>query len=328
MTDTWHVIGLRGTGSDTYSVADLFVAEDYTINRDPSNGPREQGPLYRFSSSNVYAAAFAGVALGVARSVLDSFIELARDKIPRGARVTMRNNNVIQSQVAQSEARLASARRYVLGVLDDSWDLIERGFTLSWSRNATLAPWRRPGQSTRPATWWMCCTKRQARPRSSTKTRSSGAFATSTRSPRQMQARQTHFENRRPHHDGPAPGRDDVYVLGQGLARQKVDLERGRGHGRWQMPDVPQYDLITLGETLLRLSPPGMQRLDQARLFETGIGGSELNVGCVLARLGRRVAWVSRLARRAARPPSSTARRAATASTPAGSSGSMMPGSG
>jgi 2-dehydro-3-deoxygluconokinase len=58
---------------------------------------------------------------------------------------------------------------------------------------------------------------------------------------------------------------------------------------------VPNYDLLTCGETLLRLSPPGMQRLDQARLFEVGIGGSELNVGCVLARLGRRVAWVSRL---------------------------------
>jgi len=58
---------------------------------------------------------------------------------------------------------------------------------------------------------------------------------------------------------------------------------------------VPSYDLLTCGETLLRLSPPGMQRLDQARQFEIGIGGSELNVGCVLARLGRRVAWVSRL---------------------------------
>ena len=58
---------------------------------------------------------------------------------------------------------------------------------------------------------------------------------------------------------------------------------------------VPSYDLLTLGETLLRLSPPGMQRLDQARLFEIGVGGSELNVGCLLARLGRRVAWVSRL---------------------------------
>jgi 2-dehydro-3-deoxygluconokinase len=56
-----------------------------------------------------------------------------------------------------------------------------------------------------------------------------------------------------------------------------------------------RYDFVTVGETLLRLSPPGMQRLDQARMFEPGVGGSELNVGCVLARLGRAVAWVSRL---------------------------------
>lgn len=61
------------------------------------------------------------------------------------------------------------------------------------------------------------------------------------------------------------------------------------------LPAIPEYDFLTLGETLLRLSPPGMQRLDQARLFEVGIGGSELNVACVLARLGRRTAWVSRL---------------------------------
>ena len=59
-------------------------------------------------------------------------------------------------------------------------------------------------------------------------------------------------------------------------------------------PDGP-FDLLTLGETLMRLSPPGAQRLDQARNFEIGVGGSELNVGCLLARLGRRVAWVSRL---------------------------------
>jgi 2-dehydro-3-deoxygluconokinase len=58
---------------------------------------------------------------------------------------------------------------------------------------------------------------------------------------------------------------------------------------------LPKYDLLTCGETLLRLSPPGLQRLEQARLLEIGIGGSELNVGCVLARLARRVAWVSRL---------------------------------
>jgi len=60
-------------------------------------------------------------------------------------------------------------------------------------------------------------------------------------------------------------------------------------------PLEARYDLLTLGETLMRLSPPADQRLEQARLFEVGVGGSELNVACVLARLGRRVAWVSRL---------------------------------
>ena len=60
-------------------------------------------------------------------------------------------------------------------------------------------------------------------------------------------------------------------------------------------PEIPSYDFLTCGETLLRLSPPGMQRLDQTRLFEVGIGGTELNVACVLARLGRRTAWISRL---------------------------------
>src|SRR5262245_62388837 len=61
------------------------------------------------------------------------------------------------------------------------------------------------------------------------------------------------------------------------------------------VPAEWHYDLLTLGETLMRLSPPADQRLEQARLFEIGVGGSELNVGCILARLGRRVAWVSRL---------------------------------
>jgi 2-dehydro-3-deoxygluconokinase len=61
------------------------------------------------------------------------------------------------------------------------------------------------------------------------------------------------------------------------------------------MPATFEYDFLTLGETLLRLSPPGMQRLDQGRIFEVGVGGSELNVAALLARLGRRVAWVSRL---------------------------------
>src|SRR6201997_4673596 len=61
------------------------------------------------------------------------------------------------------------------------------------------------------------------------------------------------------------------------------------------VPSEWRYDLLTLGETLMRLSPPADERLEQARLLEVGVGGSELNVGCMLARLGRRGAWGSRL---------------------------------
>ena len=94
-------------GSDSYTVTDLFVPEEYTVLREAAARPRQPGLLYAFSSSNIYAAGFAGVALGIARSALDAFVELARDKIPRGARSTLRDNNVVQSQVAQLRAAKA-----------------------------------------------------------------------------------------------------------------------------------------------------------------------------------------------------------------------------
>ena len=117
-SDIWHVIGLRGTGSDSYTVTDLFVPESHTVLREAEPKPRQPGLLYAFSSSNMYSSGFAGVALGIARSTLDAFIELARDKIPRGAKRTLRDDNVVQSQVAQSEARLRAARAFLLGSLE------------------------------------------------------------------------------------------------------------------------------------------------------------------------------------------------------------------
>ena len=56
-----------------------------------------------------------------------------------------------------------------------------------------------------------------------------------------------------------------------------------------------KYDIITMGETMLRFTPPDLLRMEQAREFEAHIGGSESNVAIGLARLGMRVAWLSRL---------------------------------
>jgi len=137
-TDIWHVIGLKGTGSDSYTVTDLFVPEQYTVLREAEPKLQQRGLLYAFSSSNMYSSGFAGVALGIARSTLDAFVELARDKIPRGAKRTLRDNNVVQAQVAQSEARLRAARAFLLGSLEQIWREIAQSGRLSLDHNTTI----------------------------------------------------------------------------------------------------------------------------------------------------------------------------------------------
>ncbi len=125
MTDIWHVIGLKGTGSDRFSVEDLFVPDQHTATRD-DEARREEGLLYRFSSLQLYAAGFAGVAMGIARGTLDAFVALAHDKVPFRGRGTLRDNHLIQSQVAQAEARLCAARALLLGSLEEITAEIER----------------------------------------------------------------------------------------------------------------------------------------------------------------------------------------------------------
>jgi 2-dehydro-3-deoxygluconokinase len=54
-------------------------------------------------------------------------------------------------------------------------------------------------------------------------------------------------------------------------------------------------DLVTFGEAMLRLTPSGSRRLEDARGFDVYVGGSELNVAVGAARLGLQTRWVSRL---------------------------------
>ncbi|MFN3346944.1 MAG: PfkB family carbohydrate kinase, partial [Candidatus Bipolaricaulaceae bacterium] len=55
------------------------------------------------------------------------------------------------------------------------------------------------------------------------------------------------------------------------------------------------YDLVTFGETMIRLSPPHFQRLEQATSLDVNVGGAELNVAVAAQRLGLRCAYVTRL---------------------------------
>src|SRR5438552_2773009 len=58
---------------------------------------------------------------------------------------------------------------------------------------------------------------------------------------------------------------------------------------------MPPFDVITFGETMIRLSPPNHQRLESTDSLDFRVGGSESNTAVGLARLGRKVSWWSRL---------------------------------
>jgi alkylation response protein AidB-like acyl-CoA dehydrogenase len=140
-TDIWSVVGLRGTASDQFALTDHFVRGDHTITRDfaqPAKECREPGPLYRMSAMTCYEVGFAGVALGIARSALDSFVETARTKVPRGAKSPIRDSAVVQTNLAQVEIGIRSARAYLLQSLAAIWKEISSGARLTVDHRITV----------------------------------------------------------------------------------------------------------------------------------------------------------------------------------------------
>ncbi len=122
MVDIWHTLGLRGTGSDEYVAENLFVPQARSVSRDDPRERREQGLLYRFASNQLYSVGFAGVAMGIAKAVIDAFLALPAEKVSRGASKPLRENNVVQSQLAQCVARLRSARANLHTTWHEAWE--------------------------------------------------------------------------------------------------------------------------------------------------------------------------------------------------------------
>ena len=139
--DTWHVIGLRGTASNDYEVADLFVREDYATWRNSAADRREQGPLYNIPMLTLYGVGFSGVALGLAGACLDAFMQLAPTKKSGGgvgSTTVLRDSAVIQSRAAQATGQLRSARAFLLQMLREVWETSATSGTLALEQRAHL----------------------------------------------------------------------------------------------------------------------------------------------------------------------------------------------
>ena len=143
-TDTWDTIGLCGTGSDTYTVTDLFVPEQYTFATDYTLSPDDTtkryitDKLYGMPAQSLFASGFAGVALGTARAALDAFAATARDKTPRGTSQALRDDVVVQFRFGESETRTRRARSFLLHTLRETWAAMSPPQTLTLDQRVAI----------------------------------------------------------------------------------------------------------------------------------------------------------------------------------------------
>jgi alkylation response protein AidB-like acyl-CoA dehydrogenase len=137
MYDVWDVIGLRGTGTDSYSVDNLFIPDKFAALRDDATALREKGPLYKMSTNMVFSMGFAATSLGVARATLDAATDLARGKTPQGLKA-MRENNAVQGLIGRTEATLRAARAYLYTTAGEVWRDLARGDAITEQHRIAL----------------------------------------------------------------------------------------------------------------------------------------------------------------------------------------------
>jgi alkylation response protein AidB-like acyl-CoA dehydrogenase len=137
MHDVWDVIGLNGTGTDSYSVDNLFIPEKFAALRDEPTALREKGPLYRLTTYTMFGLGFAAVSLGVARATLDAAVDLARGKESAGLKA-MRENNAVQGSIGRTEGNLRAARAYLYAAANEAWGDQTRSGNLSEDHRIAL----------------------------------------------------------------------------------------------------------------------------------------------------------------------------------------------
>jgi alkylation response protein AidB-like acyl-CoA dehydrogenase len=120
LLDVWQVSGLRGTGSFSFTVSDLFVPLHRCIHVCPAER-REPGPLYQFSNSGIFGPSFGSVSLGIAHAALAAFVAMAGGKTPRGLPNPLSQSATVQASVARAHARLGAARAFLHTTLTDVW---------------------------------------------------------------------------------------------------------------------------------------------------------------------------------------------------------------
>jgi alkylation response protein AidB-like acyl-CoA dehydrogenase len=138
--DTWHVLGMRGTGSHDVEVVDIFVPTTRTFPMVPDFvvGSQYQGPLYRFPLVGTVATNLPPLVIAVARQAIDGVVALAQSKMPVVSTTSLRERAATQAAVAQAEALLRSGRLLLYDTLNEVWQAALTGRSISLEQKADL----------------------------------------------------------------------------------------------------------------------------------------------------------------------------------------------
>jgi len=117
--DTWHTLGLRGTGSHDTVADEVFVPNERVLSI--FDGPVIDRPLYRFPPFGFFAACITAAAMGNARAAIDDFVDLASTKKGVAASRTLAERSTIQVAVAAAESSLEAARAGYYQAIDAAW---------------------------------------------------------------------------------------------------------------------------------------------------------------------------------------------------------------
>jgi indole-3-acetate monooxygenase len=132
--DTWHTMGMRGTGSHDFAVRDVFVPAAHTVSL--REAPVEPGPLYAFPTLALLGASLAAVELGIARHAIDILSEVAQTKIALRSRQVLSQQAMLQADLGRAEGLLRSGRALLYETLDELWHLVAAGQAPSIAQRA------------------------------------------------------------------------------------------------------------------------------------------------------------------------------------------------
>tara|TARA_B100000586_G_scaffold109015_1_gene78306 strand:+ start:2008 stop:3159 length:1152 start_codon:yes stop_codon:yes gene_type:complete len=118
---TWSTMGMRGTGSNDLVIEEEFVPAEHTcLLYEPSF---TEGAHYNPRLVTALSwGSVAGMALGIARGAMDTFVRMATGSGSTTTPTLMRNRTPVQTTVGEAEAIISGARAYVLDAVGSMWD--------------------------------------------------------------------------------------------------------------------------------------------------------------------------------------------------------------